>query len=123
MFISSVISLIAMAICSSLNLSEIATGLRGQTAVLAAVEEQRFPFVAFHGFHFADKDGVIARRVFAYDVARQLRQRVVQQRNPTCCPPVANAQVGILFRCLLGFGEIFGERLLPFAKNTDTKAA
>ena len=48
---------------------------------MAAVEEQRFAFVGFHAFDFADEDGVIAGRVFSDDVARQFRERAVQERN------------------------------------------
>ena len=91
---------------------------------MAAVEEQRFSVVAFHGFHFADEDGVIAGRVFADDVARQFGQRAFQQWDSAGGPPITNAQAGMFFRGLFDFREILGERLLPScAKNGDTEAA
>ena len=112
-----------MANCSSLNLPDIPTELRRQTTVLAAVEEQRFAVVAFHAFYFTDEDGVIACRVFTYNVARQLGQRAFQQWDSAGGPPITNAQTGMFFWGLFDFREILGERLLASAKNADAEAA
>ena len=98
-------------------------GLGREATVLAAVEEQRFPVVAVHAFDFADEDCVIAGWVFGDDVARQLCQGVVQQRNAAGGPTIANAEPGVFFRRLFDFREKLRERLLVFAKNVDAEAA
>jgi len=90
---------------------------------LAAVEEQRVAVVAFHTFGFAEKDGVIAGRVFSDDVACEFGARVVKQRNSTRGSAIKNAQAGMFFRGLFDFREIFGDRLLASTKNADTEAA
>src|SRR6266436_3750920 len=79
--------------------------------------------MAFHAFHFAEEDGVIAGWMFSDYVARQLSQCTVQERNAAGGPAIANAEAGMLFRGLFEFGEILGERLLVFAQNADAKAA
>ncbi len=76
---------------------------------MAAVEEQRFPVVAFHAFDFADEDGVIAGRVFSDDGACQFGKPAFQERDSAGCPAIPNAQPSVFFRGLLDFREIFGE--------------
>jgi len=90
---------------------------------LAAVEKQGLAVVAFHAFHFAEEDGVIPGWVLTDYVAGKFGQRAVQQGNSGGGPAITDAQEGVLFRGLFGLGEILGKRLLPFAKNTDAKAA
>src|ERR1700757_2426064 len=112
-----------MAICSSLNLPDIPTGLRREAAVLAAVEDQRIAVVAFHAFDFAEEDGVIAGGMFGDDVAGQFGEGAIEERNAAGGPAIANAEASMLFRGLFEFGEILGEGLLPFAQNADAEAA
>ena len=90
---------------------------------MAAVEKQGLAVVAFHAFHFAEEDGVIPGWVLTDYVTGKFGQRAVQQGNSGGGPAITDAQEGVLFRGLFGLGEILGKRLLPFAKNTDAKAA
>lgn len=45
---------------------------------MAAMEEERLAFVAYHAFDFAEEDGVIAGGVFADDVAGEFGEGAVQ---------------------------------------------
>ena len=52
--------------------------LRGEAAVLAAMEEERFAVVAGHAFDFAEEDGVVAGGMFGDEVAGEMGQRAFQ---------------------------------------------
>jgi hypothetical protein len=52
-----------------------------QAAILAAVIEQRFAGADVHAFDFADKQGVIARGIFCDNIASEMSEGVVDQRN------------------------------------------
>ena len=52
-------------------------GLRLQAAILAAVIEQRLAGADVHAFDFADKQGVIAGRIFRGNIAGEMSEGVM----------------------------------------------
>jgi len=97
--------------------------LRGETAVLAALEEQRITFEAIHAFDFANENGVVTGRMLTYNVAGKMCERIMEQGNAGWRPVEADAQTRLCFRSLLALGKVLGEGFLPFAEDADAKTA
>jgi hypothetical protein len=88
---------------------------------VAAVEEERLALVAGHGFDFTEKDGVIAGGVFGDNVACEVRQRAIKERDAGFRPNEADAEEFFNFGGLLALGEMFGEGLLVVAQDADAE--
>ena len=85
------------------------------------MKQQRFTLSAIHAFYLSDENGVIARRIFSHNVARQMGERLFEKRHAVGRPDKANAQSVLGLRRLLALREMLGKLLLPDAENAHTK--
>ena len=89
---------------------------------MAAVVEERLAGSEVHAFDFADEQGVIAGGIFRDDVAGEMRESVVDQRNAGGGPEEMDAEGFGSFGLLKRLGKVFGDSLLRISKNVDAEA-
>ena len=86
------------------------------------MKQQGFTLAAIHAIYLSDENGVIARRIFSHNDARQMSERFFEKRHAVGRPDKADAQPLLGLRRLLALREMLGKLLLPDAENTHTKA-
>jgi hypothetical protein len=94
-----------------------------EAEIAAAVVEQGLSLFEIEAFDFGDEDGVIARDVFLYDVAGQMRESICEQRDTGRSPLKADAETGFLDGILLRLGKELGEGLLRILEDVYTKTS
>ena len=93
----------------------------GQGAILAAEEEQGFSIVNCGGFHFPDKNRVVAGDVRIHKIAGEVKERAFENRNAAGRPVIANGEALLGFGTLLSLGKVLGDGLLAVFQNADAK--
>lgn len=94
-----------------------------QSAVLAAEIEKRLAIANCSGFHFAQKDSVITRKIFRDDITGELRQRIFKDRDTSSRPTITDAEVRVGIGALFSGCKMAGEGLLRILENAYAEAA
>ena len=84
---------------------------------MAAEKEERFTGRQFRGLDFPEEDGVVTGDVRGYYAANDLGEGVFEEREAGRGPAIADAQLCIGFRGLVGLGKIDGDGLLVFLQH------
>jgi hypothetical protein len=87
------------------------------------VVEQRLAGGEAHAFDFADEQSVIARGIFCDNVAGEMSEGALDQRDAGRRPEELNAEGFGSFGILQRFRKEFGDGLLRVFQDIDTKAA
>jgi hypothetical protein len=90
---------------------------------LAAVVEQRLARGEVHAFDFSDKQGVIARGIFGDDIAGEMSEGVLNQRNAGRSPEELNAEGFGGFGFLQRLRKVFRYGLLRASEDVNAEAA
>ncbi len=73
-------------------------------------------------FDLGEEEGVIAGRMLGDDVAGEVREGILEERNAGIGVTKSYAEASGGFRVLNGLGEMLGDRLLGIAKYVDAEA-
>src|SRR5208283_3298743 len=93
-----------------------------QSAVLAAVVEQRPALDQIHALDFAQENRVVSRGIFCNDIAGEIRQSVLKDGDARFGPTIADTKSRVGLRSLVARRKMLGERLLGIVQNAHAEA-